>query len=56
VLIFDGGQIVQTNIPELEEGAPVSIENLIVHVLAKGYSYELKNRRFLAESVVNKEF
>lgn len=55
VLIFDGGQIVQTNIPELEEGAPVSIENLVVHVLAKGFSYELKNRKFLAESLVHKE-
>ncbi len=54
VIIFDGGKIVHTNISELKEGSPVSIENLVVHVLAKGNSYTLKDRTFLAQSLVNK--
>lgn len=52
VLIFDGGKIVHSNIEELEEGDPVAIENLIVHVLAKGYCYVLENKQFIAQNSV----
>jgi cyanophycinase len=48
VLIFDGAQIAHTNIEDLEEGDPVAIENLIVHVLAKGYCYVLEDKQFIA--------
>ena len=49
VLIFDGHQIRHSNIADLQEGSPISIENLIVHVLTKGNAYDLKTRKFYSE-------
>lgn len=49
VLIFDGYQIRHNNIADLPHGSPISIENLIVHVLAKGNCYLLKERKFMAQ-------
>jgi len=46
VLIFDGHNIRHSNIADIEEGQPISIENLIVHVMAKGNFYYLKERKF----------
>jgi len=47
VIIFDGHKIGHTNIADLPEGYPISIENLVVHVLAKGYMYDLTSRKFI---------
>ena len=49
VIIIDGHNIRHSNIADLKEGSPISIENLIVHVLAKGNCYDLKQRKFTAE-------
>ena len=46
VLIFDGHEIKYSNIADIEDGMPVSIEHLVVHVLAKGNQYFLKERKF----------
>jgi cyanophycinase len=46
VIIFDGHQIRHNNISELPDGAPISIENLVVHVLSLGNTYNLAQRRF----------
>ncbi len=47
VLIFDGHQIKYSNIADIEDGTPISIEHLVVHVLAKGNQYFLKERKFM---------
>lgn len=52
VIIIDGHNIRHSNIADLKEGSPLSIENLIVHVMAKGNHYDLKGRKFFAEAVV----
>ncbi|MFN8165346.1 MAG: cyanophycinase [Bacteroidia bacterium] len=52
VIIFDGHEIRHSNIADLKEGSPISIENLIVHVMAKGNHYDLKTRKFYSETVV----
>jgi len=49
VLILDGHDIHHSNIADLQEGSPISIENLIVHVLVKGNGYILSERKFLSE-------
>ena len=49
VIIIDGHNIRHSNIADLKEGSPLSIENLIVHVMAKGNHYDLKTRKFTAE-------
>lgn len=52
VLIFDGHQIQHNTIADLPEGFPISIENLVVHVMAKGFGYDISSRKFLAQSEV----
>ena len=49
VIIIDGHHIRHSNIADLKEGTPISIENLIVHVMSKGNSYDLGTRTFSAE-------
>jgi len=51
IIIIDGHDIRHSNIADLQEGSPISIENIIVHVLTKGNSFNLKERRFSAEIV-----
>jgi len=52
VLVFDGHQIQHNTIAELPEGFPISIENLVVHVMAKGFGYDVARRKFLAQTEV----
>ncbi len=54
VIIIDGHEIRHSNIADLKEGSPLSIENLIVHILAKGNCYDLKSRKFSAEISVSR--
>lgn len=56
VLIFDGHDIRHSNIADLEEGSPISIEHLIVHVMAKGNFYHLKERKFFANFLETSKF
>ena len=46
IIIFDGHQIRHSNIADVEHGAPLSIENLVIHVMAKGNHYDVKSRKF----------
>jgi cyanophycinase len=47
VVIVDGHEIEYTNIADLREGEPISIERMIVHVLARGNCYDLRTRKFV---------
>ncbi|MGZ5304164.1 MAG: hypothetical protein ACXWDO_08650, partial [Bacteroidia bacterium] len=49
VLIIDGHEIRQSNITSIDEGSPISIEGLIVHVLARGDLFSLTNRHFVSK-------
>lgn len=50
VMIIDGHEIRHSNIADIPEGNPISVEKLIVHLCAKGNGYLLKERKFI-ESV-----
>ncbi len=52
ILIFDGHNIRHSNIADLEDMEPISIENLIVHVLVKGNHFYLNERKFYATAPV----
>jgi cyanophycinase len=52
VLIFDGHDIRHSNIADIEEGQPLSIEHMVVHVMAKGNYYNLNERKFYHEMSV----
>ena len=49
VIIIDGHDIRHSNIADIPEGNPVSIENLKVHFCEKGNGYLVKEREFLME-------
>jgi cyanophycinase len=45
VMLVDGTHMNDTNITDVEIGEPVSIENLIVHVMSLGDNYDLKLKK-----------
>ncbi|TPE45912.1 cyanophycinase [Pontibacter mangrovi] len=46
VVIADGHEVKYTNIKEVESGRPVAIDNMVMHVLAKGNLYDMNSRIF----------
>ena len=59
VVIIDGHEILHSNIADIPDGNPVSIENLKVHFCEKGNGYIINERKFLMEasdgSVIKKQ-
>jgi len=49
VIIIDGHEIGHSNIADIPDGNPISIENLKVHFCEKGNDYWLRERKFLME-------
>ncbi len=48
VVIMDGRDITHSNIAYAEPGTPLCVENMRIHILAKGNGFLLNERRFLA--------
>lgn len=48
VIVIDGQQVGHTNMAYAEDGEPVSIEKLLVHILVKGSSFTIDTREFIA--------
>jgi cyanophycinase len=46
VVIIDGHVLGYSNFTEIERGKPVAIENMLMHVLAKGNVYDINTREF----------
>ena len=59
VMIVDGHDILHSNIADIPEGNPISVENIKVHFCEMGNGYLLKERKFLMEasdgSVIKKQ-
>ncbi|MBL7746092.1 MAG: cyanophycinase [Chitinophagaceae bacterium] len=59
VVIIDGHDILHSNIADIPDGNPISIENLKVHFCEKGNGYLIKERKYLPEasdgSVIKKQ-
>lgn len=47
IVIIDGHEVVHTNIADIPEGNPMSIENLRVHFCARGNGYIIDERKFV---------
>ncbi|TYA55208.1 cyanophycinase [Formosa maritima] len=45
VIVFDGHKLTHNNEKVLEEGTPMTMTNLTVHVLSNGDQYHIKNRK-----------
>ena len=50
VIIIDGHDILHSNIADIPDGNPISLENLKVHFCEKGNGYMIKERKFLPEA------
>jgi cyanophycinase len=50
VIIIDGHEIRHSNIADIPEGNPISVENIVVHFCEKGNGYMVNERKFLMES------
>jgi cyanophycinase len=50
VMILDGHDILHSNIADIPDGNPVSLENLKVHFCEKGNGYLIRERKFLPEA------
>ena len=46
VMILDGRNIHYNNIADIEFDQPISVENIIVHIMAKGNIYNIRTRKF----------
>jgi cyanophycinase len=49
VMILDGHDILHSNIADIPDGNPISIENLKVHFCENGNGYNVSNRLFIPE-------
>lgn len=47
IVIIDGHEVIHTNIADIPEGNPMSIENLRVHFCARGNGYLIDERKFI---------
>ena len=47
VIIVEGQNIKYTNVADIDDGSPISIENLTVHVLSQGHSYNFAERQMI---------
>ncbi|OSZ77324.1 cyanophycinase [Chitinophagaceae bacterium IBVUCB2] len=50
VIIIDGHDILHSNIADIPDGNPISLENLKVHFCEKGNGYLINERKFLPEA------
>ncbi len=51
VIIIDGHNIKHSNIADISEGSPISLENLQVHLMVKGNRYNIEDQVFKADFV-----
>ncbi|HEX2866485.1 MAG TPA: hypothetical protein VHO03_05560 [Ignavibacteriales bacterium] len=49
VIVIDGSQIRYTNILSADLDSPLSVEGSVVHILAKGNGYKLRERQYIPE-------
>ncbi len=52
VTVIDGKFIDYNNIADISFGKPIGVENLIVHLMSKGDSYNVQTRKFIGMPVV----
>ncbi len=54
VVIIDGKFIDYNNIADIEFGKPISVENIIVHLMSCGDAYDLQTRKFKGKEIIIK--
>ena len=54
VMILDGRNIHHNNIADIDFDQPISVENIVVHIMAKGNTYNIRTRKFSGNEIVVK--
>ena len=54
VVIIDGRNIDYNNIADIEFGSPISVENIIVHMMSAGDVYNLRTRKYEGKEIIIK--
>lgn len=49
VMLIDGHNIKHSNIADISQGEPISVENITIHIMERGNKYNLSTRVFSAE-------
>jgi len=52
VVIIDGKNIEYNNIADISFGSPISVENIIVHIMSQGDRYNLETRKFEGSEII----
>ncbi len=52
VVIIDGKNIDYNNIADINFGKPISVENIVVHLMSQGDCYNLQTRKFLGAELL----
>ncbi|MCW3124234.1 MAG: cyanophycinase [Flavipsychrobacter sp.] len=52
VVIIDGQNIDYNNIADVGFGKPISVENIIVHIMSKGDKYDMETRKFEGSAII----
>ena len=52
VVIIDGKNIEYNNIADIGFGKPISVENIIVHIMSKGDKYNMETRQFTGAEIL----
>lgn len=52
IFIVDGRKIGYNNIGDAEFHEPISVENMVVHIMSKGNTFNLKTRQFSAGKAI----
>jgi cyanophycinase len=52
VVIIDGRYIEYNNIADIDLGKPISVENIVVHIMSKGDVYNLDTRKFVGAEII----
>src|SRR5690606_15575797 len=53
VVIIDGRNIDYNNIADISFGSPISVENIIVHMMSAGDIYNLTDRKFEGRELIS---
>jgi cyanophycinase len=51
IVIFDGKNIAHSNITDIEMGEAIAVQNVTVHTLVKGYTYDTLTREYTTPPV-----
>ena len=54
VIIFDGHEMLHSDIADVDDGRPISIEHMVVHIISAGYRFNIRARSFFSSTFADR--